>query len=99
MAFFNKILIYYISIVINGLGGGMLRPGISSALSLSQNPSNQGSAAGYLGSVYPIGHMLTPFVAMPIYALNPAYLYYFSSILCIVLIIFIIVHPIFKNKY
>ena len=74
MAFFNKITIYYLSIIINGFGAGMLRPALSSSLSLSQAPEHQGSAAGYLGSVYPIGHMLTPFIAMPIYSLNPSYL-------------------------
>ena len=98
MGYFSKISIYFLSITINGLGAGMLRPALSSALSLSQTPENQGSAAGYLGSVYPIGHMLTPVIAMPIYAINPSYLYYFSSILCISLIIFIISHPIFRMK-
>ena len=96
MGYFSKISIYFLSITINGLGAGMLRPALSSALSLSQTPENQGSAAGYLGSVYPIGHMLTPIIAMPIYAINPSFLYYFSSILCISLIIFIISHPIFR---
>ena len=96
MGYFSKISIYFLSITINGLGAGMLRPALSSALSLSQTPDNQGSAAGYLGSVYPIGHMLTPIIAMPIYAINPSFLYYFSSILCISLIIFIISHPIFR---
>ena len=96
MGYFSKISIYFLSITINGLGAGMLRPALSSALSLSQTPGNQGSAAGYLGSVYPIGHMLTPIIAMPIYAINPSFLYYFSSILCISLIIFIISHPIFR---
>ena len=96
MGYFSKISIYFLSITINGLGAGMLRPALSSALSLSQRPENQGSAAGYLGSVYPIGHMLTPIIAMPIYAINPSFLYYFSSILCISLIIFIISHPIFR---
>ncbi len=98
MAYFQKISIYYLSLLINGLGGGMIRPAISSSLSLSQTPENQGSAAGYLGSVYPIGHILTPFVAMPIYASNPAYLYLFNSLLSIFIIIFIMVHPIFRNK-
>ena len=99
MAFFQSISVYYLSIIILGFGFGMTRPALASSLSLAQTPENQGSAAGYLGSVIPIGHMTTPFIAMPIYAINPAYLYYFSSILCIALIIFIIVHPIFKNKY
>ena len=98
MALFPKISIYYLSIIINGFGGGMLRPAISSSLSLSQTPEHQGSAAGYLGSVYPIGHILTPLIAMPIYAINPSYLYYFSSMLCLICFIFIISHPIFRKE-
>jgi MFS family permease len=97
MAYFQKISIYYLSLLINGLGGGMIRPAISSSLSLSQAPENQGSAAGYLGSVYPIGHILTPFVAMPIYATNPSFLYLFNSLLSIFIIIFIMTHPIFQK--
>ena len=97
MAFFQTISVYYLSIIILGFGFGMTRPALASSLSLSQNPENQGSAAGYLGSVIPIGHMTTPFIAMPIYAINPAYLYYFSSILCITLVLFIILHPKLRN--
>ena len=98
MALYPKISVYYLAIIINGLGGGLLRPAISSSLSLAQSPEHQGSVAGYLGSVYPIGHILTPVLAMPIYALNPAFLYYFSSILCLICFIFIITNPIFKQK-
>ena len=98
MALFPKISIYYLSIIINGIGGGMLRPAISSSLSLSQTPEHQGIAAGYLGSVYPVGHILTPVLAMPIYAINPSYLYYFSSMLCLICFIFIISHSIFKKE-
>jgi len=98
MALFSKISIYYLSIIINGIGGGMLRPAISSSLSLSQTPEHQGIAAGYLGSVYPVGHILTPVLAMPIYAINPSYLYYFSAMLCLICFIFIISHPIFRKE-
>ena len=98
MAFFPMISVYYLSIIVIGFGFGMTRPALSSSLSIAQTPENQGSAAGYLGSVIPIGHMTTPFIAMPIYALNPAYLYYFSSILCIGLIVFIISHPIIRKS-
>ena len=71
MAFYPRISIYYLSIIILGFGFGMTRPALASSLSLAQNPDNQGSAAGYLGSVIPIGHMTTPFIAMPIYSINP----------------------------
>ena len=97
-AFFLTISVYYLSIIILGFGFGMTRPALASALSVAQTPENQGSAAGYLGSVIPIGHMTTPFIAMPIYAINPSYLYYFSSILCISLILFIISHPIIRKS-
>jgi len=97
MAYIQTISVYYLSIIILGFGFGMTRPALSSSLSLAQTPENQGSAAGYLGSVIPIGHMTTPFIAMPIYSINPSYLYYFSSILCIGLILFIILHPTMKK--
>jgi len=97
MAYIQTISVYYLSIIILGFGFGMTRPALSSALSLAQTPENQGSAAGYYGSVIPIGHMTTPFIAMPIYSINPAYLYYFSSILCIGLILFIISHPVLRK--
>ena len=98
MAFYQTISVYYLSIIVLGFGFGMTRPALASSLSLAQSPENQGSAAGYLGSVIPIGHMTTPFIAMPIYSINPAYLYYFSSVLCITLIIFIISQPLLKKS-
>ena len=98
MAFYQTISVYYLSIIVLGFGFGMTRPALASSLSLAQAPENQGSAAGYLGSVIPIGHMTTPFIAMPIYSINPAYLYYFSSVLCITLIVFIISQPILKKS-
>tara|TARA_B100001057_G_scaffold154920_1_gene155092 strand:- start:19094 stop:20278 length:1185 start_codon:yes stop_codon:yes gene_type:complete len=93
MGFLQSISTYYLSVILLGIGFGMTRPALASSLSIAQSPENQGTAAGYLGSVIPIGHMTTPFIAMPIYALNPSYLYYFSSILCITLILFIITYP------
>ena len=98
MAYANTIAIYYLTLIFNGFGVGMIRPATASSLSLNQLPENQGSAAGYLGSVMPIGHMMVPLIAMPIYTIQPNYLYVFSSGLCILIIFFIIVHPIFKEN-
>ena len=81
MAFLQSISIYYLSVILLGIGFGMTRPALASSLSIAQSPENQGTAAGYLGSVIPIGHMTTPFIAMPIYAYNPSYLYYFLSLI------------------
>ena len=93
----STIWYFYFSIILNGVGFGMIRPANASALSLAQDPENQGSAAGFLGSVIPIGHMLTPIIAMPIYQFNPSLLYYFSSMLCFVAAIFIILNPMIKS--
>ena len=81
------------------MGSGMVRPANASALSLSQSPDNQGSAAGYLGSVIPIGHMLTPVVAMPIYQYNPSNLYLFSAVLCFIAVIMLLSISTFKAEY
>ena len=96
-AYSSSIAIFYFAIILNGIGSGMIRPANASALSLAQSPENQGSAAGYLGSVIPIGHMLTPIVAMPIYQIDPTYLYIFSAILCFIAAIFIIINPTMKS--
>ena len=93
----SSIALFYFAMIINGMGSGMVRPANSSALSLAQTPDNQGTAAGFLGSVIPIGHILTPLIAMPIYQYNPTYLYYFSSALCFMALFFIIVHPVLRD--
>ncbi len=98
MSVVESIATYYLTLIFNGFGLGLLRPATASSLSLNQLPENQGSAAGYLGSVMPIGHMMVPLIAMPIYSIQPHYLYIFSSGLCIFIILFIIVHPIFKEN-
>ena len=93
----SSIALFYLAMIINGMGSGMVRPANASALSLAQPPDNQGTAAGFLGSVIPIGHILTPLIAMPIYQYNPTYLYYFSSVLCFIALFFIIVHPVLRE--
>jgi hypothetical protein len=42
MAFYPKISVYYLAIIVNGLGGGLLRPAISSSLSLHNHLSTKG---------------------------------------------------------
>mgnify|MGYP006086046973 CR=1 FL=1 len=92
----TSVALFYLAMMINGLGSGMVRPANASALSLAQTPDNQGTAAGFLGSVMPIGHILTPLVAMPIYQFDPTYLYFFSAVLCFIALLFIIAHPLLR---
>ena len=93
----TSIALFYLAIMINGFGSGMFRPANASSLSLAQTPDNQGKAAGYLGSVMPIGHVLVPIVAMPIYQFEPKYLFLFSASLCFVSLLFIIGHPLLRD--
>ena len=93
----TSIALFYLAMMVNGMGAGMVRPANASALSLAQTPDDQGTAAGYLGSVMPIGHVLTPLVAMPIYQYAPHYLYFFSAFLCFSALLFIIGHPLLRD--
>ena len=93
----TSIALFYLAMMVNGMGAGMVRPANASALSLAQTPDDQGTAAGYLGSVMPIGHVLTPLVAMPIYQYAPHYLYFFSAFLCFTALLFIIGHPLLRD--
>jgi hypothetical protein len=45
----------------------------------------------------PIGHILVPIIAMPIYQYQPEYLFFFSASLCFISLLFIIGHPILRN--
>jgi MFS family permease len=80
------LFIYYWPIY--GFGGGLARPGNVSILSLSINKNEQGSASGLMGTVFPLGHLLTPFTIMPLYMLNPSYPYLLISFVGLFLIIY-----------
>ena len=73
-----------------GLGSGLIRPGNVTILSLSVSPKEQGAASGWMGTVFPIGHLITPFSIMPLYMLSPNLPYLAISFLALLLIIFII---------
>ena len=80
----------YIALYFYGMGGGMLGPGISSSLSLSVGKDNQGAASGFLGMVIPIGHVISPLLAMPLYMVLPSAPYFLGAIIMLVAMIFIV---------
>ena len=82
----------YIYSVLNGIGFAIVRPSYASALSQSHDESFQSSAAGLLGSTYPIGHMIAPlFVSLYVYGYF--YLYSLSAIVCVITVAFTMFHP------
>ncbi len=84
----NQIFSFYILLAIYGFGGGLARPGNVSILSLSINKNEQGSASGLMGTVFPLGHLLTPFSIMPLYMLNPSYPYLLISFMGLFLVLY-----------
>lgn len=84
----KEINFFYVLLAIYGFGGGLARPGNVSILSLSVNSNEQGSASGLMGTVFPLGHLLTPFSIMPLYMINPSYPYLLISFLGLFLILY-----------
>ena len=84
----KEINFFYVLLAIYGFGGGLARPGNVSILSLSVNSIEQGSASGLMGTVFPLGHLLTPFSIMPLYMINPSYPYLLISFLGLFLILY-----------
>jgi MFS family permease len=89
IALSSSLIEIYISLFLYGIGGGMLGPGISSSLSLSVGKENQGAASGFLGMVIPIGHVISPLIAMPLYTLSPKAPYLLGVLVMVLAVAFI----------
>jgi len=81
------------ALVMAGLGFGLLRPGLSAAASLSVTPDEQGAVAGFIGSTAAIGHVVNPFIALPLYQLLPQAPFILAACLMVVMGVFIVMHP------
>jgi MFS family permease len=89
IALSSSLLEIYISLFLYGMGAGMLGPGISSSLSLSVGRENQGAASGFLGMVIPIGHVISPIIAMPLYTISPKAPYLLGTAVMVLAVIFV----------
>lgn len=85
------------ALVASGLGFGLLRPGLSAAASLSVEPDEQGSIAGYIGSTAAMGHVVNPFVALPLYQIMPQAPFILAACLMVIMGIFILLHPLVSS--
>ncbi len=79
----------YISLLLFGLGQGTLGTGLAAALSLSVGHTNQGKANGFMGMTMPIGHVISPFIAMPLYMISPEYPYLLGCTAMFMTLIFV----------
>lgn len=82
-----------LALVLTGIGLGMLRPGLGAAASLAVGPHEQGAAAGLLTATGPVGHVLSPFIIMPLYAWNHHAPYVLNGVLMALLLAYILTSP------
>tara|TARA_B100000676_G_scaffold313234_1_gene392551 strand:+ start:2393 stop:3643 length:1251 start_codon:yes stop_codon:yes gene_type:complete len=82
-----------LALVLHGVGLGMLRPGLGSAASLTVGPGEQGAAAGLIMATGPVGHVLTPFIIMPLYQIYIFSPYIVTGVLMAGLLVYILVNP------
>jgi len=89
ISFSYSLTTIYISFFLIGLGQGTQSTGLSAALSLSVGQENQGKANGFMGMILPVGHVISPAVAMPLYMASPELPYLLGSCAMFLALIFI----------
>ena len=85
----SSLKLIYLSFFLFGLGQGTQSTGLAAAISLSVGQQNQGKANGFMGMVIPVGHIFSPFVAMPLYVISPEYPYLLSCSAMFLIFLFI----------
>ena len=88
--FSNGYLPIMAALIVLGFGFGMLRPGIAAAGSLAVNYDEQGSAAGVINGLGASGHVVSPFVALPLYELWIRAPYALNAVLMAALLAYIL---------
>tara|TARA_B100001167_G_C16767697_1_gene305206 strand:+ start:254 stop:1498 length:1245 start_codon:yes stop_codon:yes gene_type:complete len=84
-----SLTLIYISLFLVGLGQGTQSTGLAASISLSVGPEDQGKANGFMGMIMPIGHVISPLVAMPLYMVSPEYPYLLSGFAMLLTLVFI----------
>ena len=78
---------FVIALTVQGLGMGLLRPGVAAGASLAVSETEQGAAAGYIGSTAAVGIIFVPLVSMPVYLISPTGPFWIAFILSFLMLI------------
>ena len=78
---------------VQGLGQGLVLPGVTAALSLSVGADEQGAVAGWNGSSQGLGRTLGPVVGGAFFELRPELPYVFSAALLALVMVVVFVRP------
>jgi MFS family permease len=79
-----------IALATQGLGTGLIGPGVTAALSLSVRDDQQGAVAGLNSAAQGLGRMLGPLIGTGLYQVRPAYPYVLSACLLALVSVFLL---------
>ena len=63
--------LFAVSLTLQGLGSGLMRPAVAAGGSLVVEPEEQGAVAGFNSSTAAVGFVFVPVVLMPLYLYSP----------------------------
>ncbi len=94
----NSYGLFVSALALCGVGFGMLRPGLMAGASLAVSPRDQGAIAGLIGSTAATGHILNPFIAIPLYNyVAPQAPFVLAMVLMVVILLMAVFHPVVKD--
>lgn len=76
-----------------GFALGLLRPGLQAGASLSVSPKDQGAIAGFISSTAATGHIINPFVGIPLYHYMHTAPFILAAGLIVLVLLFALFHP------
>ena len=73
--------LFTVSMILQGLGSGLMRPAVAAGGSLAVEPEEQGAVAGFNSSTAAVGFVFVPVVLMPLYLYSPTAPFWVAFIL------------------
>ena len=73
--------LFMVSLTLQGLGSGLMRPAVAAGGSLAVEPEEQGAVAGFNSSTAAVGFIFVPMVLMPLYLYSPTAPFWVAFIL------------------
>ena len=73
--------LFTVSMTLQGLGSGLMRPAVAAGGSLAVEPEEQGAVAGFNSSTAAVGFVFVPMVLMPLYLYSPTAPFWVAFIL------------------
>ena len=82
-----------LSMLVLGLGTGMVQPGFRSAVTFAVEPHEQGAVAGLASAIPAYSFIIGPALGTALYGLNPLWPFLLASVVILVGIAVLVLHP------